>query len=32
MLGSKYIDTINISDIYDTYKGFYVSEKECKEK
>ena len=31
MLGSKDIDTINNSDIYDTYKDLYLSEKECKE-
>ena len=28
MLGSKEIDTINISDIYDTFKDFYMNEKE----
>ena len=28
MLGSKDIDTINNSDVYDTYKGLYLSEKE----
>ena len=28
MLGSKDIDTINNSDIYDTYKDLYLSEKE----
>ena len=27
MLGSKEIDTINNSDIYDTYKEIYLSEK-----
>ena len=27
MLGSKDIDTINNSDIYDTYKDLYLSEK-----
>ena len=27
MLGSKEIDTINNSDIYDTYKALYLSEK-----
>ena len=32
MLGSKNIDTINNSDIYDTYKDLYLSEKERKEK
>ena len=32
MLGSKGIDTINNSDIYDTYKDLYLSEKECEEK
>ena len=32
MLGSKDIDTITNSDIYDTYKDLYLSEKECKEK
>ena len=32
MLGSKDIDTINNSDIYDTYKDLYLSEKERKEK
>ena len=32
MLGSKEIDTINISDVYDTYKDLYLSEKEHKEK
>ena len=32
MLGSKDIDTINSSDIYDTYKDLYLSEKECEEK
>ena len=28
MLGSKDIDTINNSDIYDTYKDLYLREKE----
>ena len=28
MLGSKDIDTINNSDIYDTYNDIYLSEKE----
>ena len=28
MLGSKDIDTINNSDIYDTYKDLYLKEKE----
>ena len=28
MLRSKKIDTINNSDIYDTYKDLYLSEKE----
>ena len=32
MLGSRDIDTINNSDIYDTYKDLYLSEKECREK
>ena len=32
MLGSKEIDTINNSDIYDTYKDLYLSEKEGEEK
>ena len=32
MLGSKDIDTINNSDIYDTYKDLYLSEKECEMK
>ena len=32
MLGSKEIDTINNSDISDTYKDLYLSEKECEEK
>ena len=32
MLGSKEIDTINNSDIYDTYKDLYPNEKEREEK
>ena len=32
MLGSKDIDTINKSDIYNTYKDLYLSEKEREEK
>ena len=32
MLGSKEIDTINNSDIYDTYKGLYLSKRERKKK
>ena len=32
MLGSKDIDTINNSDIYDTYKHLYLNKKERKEK
>ena len=32
MLGSKDIDTINYSDIYDTYKDLYLSKKDSKEK
>ena len=32
MLGSKDIDTINNSDIYETYKDLYLSEKEREEK
>ena len=32
MLGSKDIDTINDSDIYDTYKDLYLSGKEREEK
>ena len=32
MLGSKEIDTIKNSDIYDTYNDLYLSEKECEEK
>ena len=32
MLGSKDIDTINNSDIYDTYKDLYLRKKEREEK
>ena len=32
MLGSKEIDTINSSDIYDSYKDLYLSKKECERK
>ena len=32
MLGSKDIDTINNSDIYDTYKDLYLSKKEHEER
>ena len=32
MLGSKDIDKINNSDIYDTYNDFHLSEKEREEK
>ena len=32
MLDSKDIDMINNSDIYDTYKDFYLSEKKREEK
>ena len=32
MLGSTDIDTINNSDIYDTYKDLYLSEKDREEK
>ena len=32
MLGLKDTDTINNSDIYETYKDLYLSEKECEEK
>ena len=32
MLGSKDIDTINSSDICDTYKDLYLSEKEREER
>ena len=28
MVGSKEIDTINKSEIYDTYKDIYLNEKE----
>ena len=31
MLGMKEIDTINNSDIYDTYKDLFLSEKEREE-
>ena len=31
MLGSKDIDAINNSDIYETYKDLYLSEKEREE-
>ena len=31
-LGSKVIDTTDNSDIYDTYKHLYLSEKECEGK
>ena len=31
-LGSTEIDTINNSDVYDTYKDLYLSEKECEER
>ena len=31
-LGSKEIDTINNSDIYDTYKYLYLSKKDREEK
>ena len=30
MLGSKDINTINNSDIYDTYKNLYLSKKNLK--
>ena len=30
MIGSKEIDTINNSDIYDTYKNLYLSEKKTR--
>ena len=30
MVGSKDIDTINNSGIYDTYKDLYLSEKNVK--
>ena len=32
MLGSKEINTIDNSDIYDTYKDLYLSEKEREKK
>ena len=32
MLGLKNIDTINNSDVYDTYKDLYLSEKELGKK
>ena len=32
MLGSKEIDTINNSDIYDMYKDLYLNKRECKKK
>ena len=32
ILGSKEIDTINNSNIYDTYKDLYLSKKEREEK
>ena len=32
MLGSKDIDTINNSDVYDKYRDLYLSEKEPEEK
>ena len=32
MLGSKEIDTIKNSDIYDTYKDFYLSKKGSEKK
>ena len=32
MLGSKDIDIINNSGIYDTYKDLCLSDKECEEK
>ena len=32
MLGSKDVDTVNKSDVYDTYKDIYQSEKEREEK
>ena len=32
ILGSKEIDMINNSNIYDTYKGLYLSEKEGEEQ
>ena len=32
ILGSKEIDTIDNSDIYDTYKDLYLSKKEREER
>ena len=32
MLGSKEIDANNNSDIYDTYKNFYLSKKEREKR
>ena len=32
ILGSEDIDTINNSDVYDTYKDLYLSEKKHEEK
>ena len=32
MLGSRDVDTINNSNIYDTYKDLYLSKKEREEK
>ena len=32
MVGSKYIDTINNSDVYDTYKDIYLSKNESEDK
>ena len=32
VLGSKDIDTINNSDVYDKYKDLYLSKKEPEEK
>ena len=32
MVGSMDFDTINNSDIYDTYKDFYLSKKEREER
>ena len=32
ILGSKDIDMINNSDIYDTYKDLYLTKKECEKK
>ena len=32
MLASNEIDTINNSDIYDTYKDLYLSEKQLEKK